>query len=209
MPEQVKQLIPLATILGMWVLFFVAKLLIDRWRNYKAVQHKLQVMLLHRAGQPDIILKEIESIGGESCIQIKTKNNADPIVHILGAPGEFPWIYPLGKPAFVQASVQGIIFDENDTEPLSNTTTLPVISAHSFGRMAQSISLATGSAMQKSEMDETPEGQQRKQKSGLRWVYVGLIVVAIIGIIGIAISAKNNETVVAFMNLLKTHYGIK
>ncbi|MCK9369859.1 hypothetical protein M0R04_08145 [Candidatus Dojkabacteria bacterium] len=209
MPPELQQLMPLGIILSLFIVFMVAKMMFDRWRFAKEAQHKLQGMILHRAGQPDIKLFSIESDNGVECIKIKTKYDADPIIHILGAPGEFPWVYPLGKSAFVQAHLQGIIFDENDSEPLSNTTELPLISARGFGSIMQAISLATQSAMQKSEQEDTPAGQQKKQKSGLKWVYVGMIILALISAVGVALIAKDSGVLTDFISQYNTQWGIK
>ncbi len=209
MPDQVKQLIPLGVMIAFVFVFVLVKMMIDRWRYAKQSEHKLQVMILHKAGQPDIKLFPIESDSGIECIKIKTKYDADPIIHILGSPGEFPWVYPLGKSAFVQAHLQGIIYEENDTEPLSNTTDLPMISARMFGSIMQAISLATGTAMQKSEQEDVSEGQRGKQKTGLKIVYIGLVIIGMVSIIGLVLVAKNLGITQDFMNLFKDFNAIK
>jgi len=197
------------------ILYVFGKMMFDRWKNAKAVEHKIQVMILHKAGQPTISLMPIETIGGEACVKVKTKNDADPIIHMLGALGEFPWVYPLGKGAFVQAGVQGIIYSDSDSEPLSNTSDVSEISAQSFGSIAQAIGLATSSAMQKSS-DDSPDSVNKKQKSGLKWVYVGMIVLGTIGIISIVMTSQGTNLsktastmATEAVNILKSVNGLK
>jgi hypothetical protein len=184
------------------------KMLVDRWRYAKEVVGKLRVLIFRKAGQPIDKLMPVETIAGQACVKIKTKEDADPVIHILGERGEFPWVYPAGKSSFVQAQCQGIAYVEGDSEPISNTTDVPEISARMFGSIVQSTSLATSSAMQKSESD-VPGGTTTKGKSPLKWVYVLQVITIGVIIISIGIIVSHNGAFDKFVILWKTTMGLK
>lgn len=208
MSGQLQQFLLLIGMFGCVLLVVFIKMMIDRWRYAKEVKGKIRVLIFRKAGQPKDELMPVETIYGTACVKIKTKDDADPIIHVLGDKGEFPWIYPAGKSAFVQAPVQGIAYVEGDSEPISNTTDIPEISARMFGSIAQSISLATSSAMQKSE-SESPGEVNKNKKSPLKWVYALQIVTIGVIIISIGILASHNSGFEKFFLLWKNTMGLK
>lgn len=177
--------------LAMWlilgVMYFI-KLVFDRQKYAKQSENHVLVITLPKAGKLRIKLVPISNKGGTAVVKVpdnRGKITEYSPVHILGEAGEFPVDFPIGKPKFVQTTVQGLIYYEGDTEPLSNTTDRPIVSAQLVANLIDGIATSAAEAMKKS-MESS--GDKLKKESSLAIIFIGLFVIIGLGIANVVMT---------------------
>lgn len=205
----IKQLIPTLGIFVFVAVLYFTKLMMDKNKYAKQSENHVLIFTLPKAGKLRNELVPVEVQGGISIVKVPdTKGEITPQspTHILGEAGEFPVDYPIGKPRFVQATVQSLFYYEGDAEPLSNVSDRPIVSAQLLTNINDGTASSSADAMRKSMEDST--GQKFKKASGLIWLYVLVFVVAGIGIANVVLQVQGNTSLQQFIDILSQSLGI-
>lgn len=182
------QLITALPIIIMWIFIgigYLAKLLLDRQRYAKQADNHVLIQKLPSVGDVEFELTPIEEIGGQSCVRYPRKGDVGKWpIHYLSDTSRKPVRYPINKGHFVQTKIDLLVFLGDDSEPLSNISGIPIVSAQQLGAMIQGVTLATDEALRNVRAES---GEKLKQGHGLLWVYICMGILAIIGVSTIVI----------------------
>ncbi len=197
--------IGVAAYIGYWI-----KLIIDKNRNVKKVEGCIWVQIIPNAGTEKNFMPHIEDEHGTQFVRIpdtqgKVTNNSPR--YVLGSPGAYPAIWPPNKPRFVQLTVRKITYYEGDTEPLSNVTNMPIVSAQALTNMIQGVSANAEEIMTK--LKEESEGKLTKKSSPLMWLYVIVGITGVIAIINLVFSVMSSGNIDNLITLIKQALGLK
>ena len=203
-------LIPLS---AMWVLIgigWIVKLLIDRQRYAKQADGSCLVQKIPTVGKVSFELVPTEEIGGQLSVRYPRKGDIGKWpIHRLDRVAKVPVAYPIGKPHFVQTTIDLVMFLGDDVEPLSNLSEIPIVSAQQFGSFTQGITMAVDEALRNVRAEST--GEKLKKGSGLLWVYIGMGVLGALVITGYFIGADKGllESIAKGVNDLLSAKGIQ
>ena len=204
-----KQILPTLGFMVIAIGFYYIKLLVDRQRYAKQSENHVLIFTLPKAGKFRQTLVPVEVKGGISLVRIpnsKGEITSYSPTHILGEAGGFSVDYPLNKVKFVQTTVTGLIYYEGDSEPLSNVSGRPIISAQLITNLTDGVSTASAEAMRKSMEDSA--GEKLKKSKGLAFLYFLLIVSIATGVMTLMAAKESSASIQELLILMKQSLGL-